>query len=58
MTDRTPDTQSHSTNDENAAKDESVLEKAKDTLAEMVDAAEGADYDEGQTNPVTGQRRR
>ena len=58
MTDRTPDTQTDSTKDENAEKDESILEKAKDTLAEMFEVPEGADYDEGKTNPVTGQRRR
>ena len=58
MTDRTTDPQLDSTKDENAEKDESVVEKAKDKLSEMVDAPDGADYDESKTNPVTGQRRR
>ena len=37
--------------------DESLVDKAKNKLADLVDAPEGADYDEGKTNPVTGQRR-
>ena len=37
--------------------DESLVDKAKDELADLVDAPEGADYDEGETNSVTGQRR-
>lgn len=38
--------------------DESLMDKAKDKLADLVEAPEGADYDENKTNPVTGQRRR
>ena len=37
--------------------DDSLLDRAKDALADLVDAPEGADYDEGKTNPVTGQPR-
>ncbi len=37
--------------------DESLVEKAKDKLTELVEEPEGAEYDEGKTNPVTGQRR-
>jgi hypothetical protein len=53
MTDRTPDTQGDSTKDENAEKDESVLEKAKDTLAEIFEVPEGADYDRAAGCPST-----
>ncbi len=38
--------------------DESLMDKAKDKLADLVEAPEGADYDESKTNPVTGQPRR
>jgi hypothetical protein len=38
--------------------DESLVEKAKDKLADLVEEPEGADYDESKTNPVTGQPRR
>ena len=38
--------------------DESLVDKAKDKLADLVEEPEGADYDEGETNPVTGQPRR
>ena len=37
--------------------DDSILDKAKDKLTELVDAPEAAEYDESKTNPVTGQRR-
>ena len=37
--------------------DESLLDKVKDKLADLVDEPEAAEYDEGKTNPVTGQRR-
>ena len=38
--------------------DESLVDKAKDKLVDLVEAPEGADYDEGKTSPVTGQPRR
>ena len=38
--------------------DESLVDKAKDKLADLVEEPEGADYDESKTNPVTGQPRR
>ena len=37
--------------------DDSMLDKVKDKLADLVDEPEAAEYDEGKTNPVTGQRR-
>ena len=37
--------------------DDSMLDRVKDKLADLVDAPEAAEYDEGKTNPVTGQRR-
>jgi hypothetical protein len=37
--------------------DESLVDKAKDKLADLVEEPEGADYDESKTNPVSGQPR-
>ena len=47
----------HEENVPHDPEDDSLVDKAKDKLADLVDASEGADYDEGKTNPVTGQRR-
>lgn len=49
-----PDQEDHALDD---PQDESLLDKAKDKLADLVDEPEAAEYDEGKTNPVTGQRR-
>jgi hypothetical protein len=37
--------------------DESLVDKAKGKLADLVEEPGGADYDENKTNPVTGQPR-
>jgi hypothetical protein len=37
--------------------DESLVEKAKDKLTELVEEPEAGEHDEGKTNPVTGMRR-
>jgi hypothetical protein len=49
-----PEQQDHALDD---PQDDSVLDRVKDKLADLVDAPEAAEYDEGKTNPVTGQRR-
>jgi len=38
--------------------DDSLVDKAKDKLADLVEEPEAADYDESKTNPVSGQPRR
>lgn len=58
MTDRSTDPELEPTDDEEREQGDSILERAKDKLADAVDAPEGADYDESATNPVTGQPRR
>ena len=43
--------------DENDKDDEGLLGRAKRKVDDVLDTPEGADYDTGRTNPVTGQRR-
>jgi len=47
----------HEDNVPHDPEDDSLVDKAKDKLADLVEEPEAADYDEGKTNPVTGQRR-
>lgn len=53
-----PDSENHAW-DENDRDEESLVEKKqpRDKMGELVDAPRGAEYDEGKTNPVTGERR-
>ena len=37
--------------------DESLVDKAKDNVADLVEEPEGADYDESKSNPLSGQPR-
>jgi hypothetical protein len=57
MNEQRPQQTDHEDNAAHEPEDESLVDKTKDKLTDLVDAPEAADYDEGKTNPVTGQRR-